>query len=168
MQALVDDLADEDAKSAHRAIWCLVREPEGAVLALHRGLRPVSAGEDKRLAHLIAGLNSDEFASREAAAKKLAQEKELAVPALRRALAGKPSPEVRRRAEALLAENQGRPVSSPARLRLLRGIEALEEIGTPQARELLAELARGDGEALPTHEAKAALERLAKRPAQSR
>lgn len=138
------DLANDDAKRAHRAIWGLVSTPERAVLALQGRLRPVSERDDKRLAPLLADLDSAQFAVREAAATKLAQEKELAVPALRRLLAGKPSLELCRRAEALLAQTEGRAISSPEWLRLLRGIEALEEIGTQPARDLLAELAGGE------------------------
>jgi hypothetical protein len=38
----------------------------------------------------------------------------------------------------------------------------LEQIGTPQARQLLQILAGGEADALPTKEAKAAVERLLK------
>jgi hypothetical protein len=45
-------------------------------------------------------------------------------------------------------------------LRLLRSIEALERMDTPQARELLKALATGAPGALTTDEAAAALKRL--------
>jgi hypothetical protein len=48
-------------------------------------------------------------------------------------------------------------------LQTTRGIALLEHFGTPEARKILARLAKGDGEAAATKEAKAALKRLEKR-----
>jgi hypothetical protein len=47
-------------------------------------------------------------------------------------------------------------------LQTIRGIEVLERIGTPQARQLLQELANGAPGSLQTEEAKESLERLSK------
>jgi hypothetical protein len=47
----------------------------------------------------------------------------------------------------------------------LRCVEVLEDAGTPAARRLLARLAEGSPQARLTREAKASLQRLAKRPA---
>ena len=47
----------------------------------------------------------------------------------------------------------------------LRAVEVLERIGTPEARQVLAKLADGAPEARLTQEAKASLQRLAKRSA---
>jgi hypothetical protein len=46
-----------------------------------------------------------------------------------------------------------------------RGVRLLERLGSPEARKLLEELARGEPEAMKTREAKAALQRLADRTA---
>jgi hypothetical protein len=82
----------------------------------------------------------------------------------RRALAGKPSAEVRRRPEALLeAQEREPPAPAAGRLRMLRAVEALESAGTPGARRLLERWAKGAAGARQTAEAKAALERLAGR-----
>ena len=48
-------------------------------------------------------------------------------------------------------------------LRMVRAVEVLEDIGTPEARAVLEHLAAGVAEARRTREAKAALARLASR-----
>jgi hypothetical protein len=50
-------------------------------------------------------------------------------------------------------------------MRVTRTVEVLEWIGTPEARQLLDMLAQGAPEAQPTQEAKASLQRLARRHA---
>jgi hypothetical protein len=47
-------------------------------------------------------------------------------------------------------------------MRMLRAIEVLEQVGSPEAREVLQNLADGAPEARLTREAKAAIARLAK------
>ena len=68
--------------------------------------------------------------------------------------------EVRRRLERIL-EKLERPITSPERLRPLRAIEALEQIRTPDALDILQKLANGTPEARLTQEATATLEYLA-------
>jgi RNA polymerase sigma factor (sigma-70 family) len=54
------------------------------------------------------------------------------------------------------------PSPPPSWVRAKRAIVVLEHLATPEARELLKSLSGGEADALPTKEAKAALERLAK------
>jgi hypothetical protein len=61
-------------------------------------------------------------------------------------------------------QEQDRLSPSPPRLRILRALEALEFAGTPKARHFLQKLADGASEVFMTREAKAALERLARKP----
>jgi hypothetical protein len=49
---------------------------------------------------------------------------------------------------------------STEQLRLVRAVEVLERMGTPEARGLLRALAEGAPGTLPTREAQAALDRL--------
>src|SRR5262249_62094901 len=86
-------------------------------------------------------------------------------PRLRRALAANPSPESRRRLEALLAGLD--PASAAEQRRRLRGVRLLEEMGGPGARALLRSLSRGDPRFRLTREAAAALRRLDPPPANS-
>jgi hypothetical protein len=118
----------------------------------------------RRIPDWIADLDSDDFAVREKATTELERLAELAAPALRRALEGNPPAEVRRRAEALLEKVQ-EPASSVVWLRALRAVEALEYAATPDSRRFLEALAKGVPDARLTREAKAAAERLARRPA---
>ncbi|HMC65360.1 MAG TPA: hypothetical protein VKI65_10520, partial [Gemmataceae bacterium] len=109
-------------------------------------------------------LDSNEFATRQRADRELEELEELAEPALRKAVAENAAPEVRRRAETLLAKLDTNPPSAKI-LQALRAVEVLEHSGTPEAQELLKRLAISTPAARLTQEAKAALERLAKRPA---
>jgi hypothetical protein len=118
--------------------------------------------DEPRVARLIADLDSEQFAVRRRASEGLRELGEVAGPALREALAGRPTPEARRRLERLVTDLSA-PVTSPERLRALRAVEALEKSGASEARQLLAKLAGGTPEARLTREARAALERLSKR-----
>jgi hypothetical protein len=81
------------------------------------------------------------------------------VPELRKALRGSPSAEVRRRVEDLLTKLGGDD-RDPDERRLLRAVEVLEGIGTPEARKLLEELAKASPTTEVSDEAKASLGRL--------
>jgi hypothetical protein len=121
------------------------------------------------LARRIADLDSGDFAVRHQARAELEALGEAAEAALRRVLKESPSAEVRRQARELVDKIRvGRARPSGGRLRPLRAVEALEQAATPAARRLLAELARGEPGAGLTREAKAALGRLAGRPASLR
>jgi hypothetical protein len=83
-------------------------------------------------------------------------------PAVRQALEGRPSPEVRRRLEALL-QTPAAVAQTPELLRNLRAIGILEQIGSKDARQLLTTLSSGVPHAPETQAAKGALERLAQK-----
>jgi WD40 repeat protein len=158
LEALWADLSSGDGARADAAVWALVAAPEQAVPLLEERLRPVSPADAGRVAALIAGLDSDQFRERAEAARGLEELGEQALPAMRKALAGGPSPEVRRRLEDLV-EKLTRP-ESPARLCALRAVAVLEYADTRRTRALLKTLAGGIPEARLTQEAKAAVARL--------
>jgi WD40 repeat protein len=159
-EALWADLAGNDAAAAYRAVGRLAESAGEAARVLKERVPPAAADE-RRVARLIKDLDSDEFAARQRAAAELEGFVELAVPALRKALDGKPSAEVRRQAEALLAK-----VEAPTGegLRRLRAVEALALAGGPEERKVLAALAAGAAEARVTREAREALRRLGEGP----
>ncbi len=111
-----------------------------------------------RLARLIADLDSDQFETRRRASQALEHLNESAIPALRKALAARPSAEVRRRLEEILERLEG-PLPAE-RLREVRAIEVLEHQATQVAIALLRSLAQGAPGARLTEEARASLERL--------
>lgn len=103
---------------------------------------------------------SHRFATRKESCPAIAPSHCLSSP-LRAVLAGKRSPELRRRVEPILAQLD--PARSPKVLQMLRAVEVLEHLSSPQARELLQALADGAAEARLTREAKASLHRLSQR-----
>jgi WD40 repeat protein len=154
-------LAEKDAAKAYRTMCQLIAAPSDALAVLRSHLKPVPVVEEARIAKLIANLDANEFAVREKATEELRKLGELAEPAMRKALASRPTLEMKRRLQDLLAEiEDGRWHLTPDRLRQLRAIEVLERIGTPEAQALLKALADGAAGAPLTQEARAAVQRL--------
>jgi hypothetical protein len=158
--ALWEDLADENAARADEAIRTLAARPAEAVAFLRARLKPVSTVAPEA-ARLIDDLDSDRFAVRREAAEALARGGDSAVTALRRALQGTPTAEVRRQAVRLLEVLAERV--TPDQVRTLRALEVLEYLGTMEARQVLQVLALGLPEAPITQDARAVLGRLARR-----
>jgi WD40 repeat protein len=155
------DLAASEASTAYGALWKLTDTPDAAVALLGKNLKPLATAQAERIRDLMKELDGDKFAMREAATAKLAKLGRAVLPALRQALAGKPSLERRSRIEKLLPKVSDVPLDQET-LRRLRAVYALEAIGTAEARRLLQGLA--EGPAMPeTEQAKAALDRLARR-----
>jgi WD40 repeat protein len=150
------------ASEAARSAWRLVAAPEQALPLLKKHLRAVSAPAPERLDKLVADLASDRFSARQKATLELEDLGDLAVPALRAALAKRPALEATRRMERLLARCEPGVVPTGDRLRVVRALLVLEQIGTPEAREQLRALSEGAPAARLTREARAALDRLAR------
>jgi hypothetical protein len=156
-------LGGGDAGKAYETIVRLGAAPDVAVRLLRERLKPVEAADGKRIERLIAQLDDDEFTVREQASQELAKLGSRAEEALRKTAQAAPSEEVRQRVAELLRKLDGGSASGEP-LRETRALEVLEGLGTPEAKKLLEELAKGAPEAALTREAKASLERLAKRP----
>lgn len=151
-----------NAKAGYAAVGRLRSSPKGAVAFLEKKLQSSKPVDNKRIERLLADLDDEQFAVREQAVKQLQTLAENAAPAMRKALAEKPSLEARRRVEALL-ERLAAAKLLPETIRQIRAVEALEAIGTSEARRLLENLAAGSPETRLTQEARAAAGRLAKR-----
>jgi hypothetical protein len=147
------------AARAYRAFDRLLSSPERAAAFLGGRLKPAAGAAARRVAALIAGLGSEQFKDREQATRDLEKLGEVALPALRQALAGGPPLEVKRRLEVLLEKMEGASLP-PELLRQVRAVEVLEGVGTPAARRLLERLAAGAPAARLTREAAAALRRV--------
>ncbi|HEX5269764.1 MAG TPA: hypothetical protein VFW33_04715 [Gemmataceae bacterium] len=152
-------LAGTDAGAAYTAAWGLASDPDGAAALLGKQLRPVARGDAVRVKALVAGLDHEDFDTRERAEGELARMGEGIAADLRAALARTTSAESRKRLQRLV-DAQEQPVPSGKQLQALRAVEALELIGTKEAREVLRRLAEGAPGARVTREATAALERL--------
>jgi hypothetical protein len=153
-----DDLGGS-AAAAYRAIESLGSAPEQSVPFLAERVQPVGPPDEKRIAKLLADLDSAEFEVRRQATAGLEELGALAGPAVRKALAGNPSAEAKRRLEDLVAKLDS-AVLSADEVRAVRLVEALEHAGTAEARQLLTRIAGGVPDARLTREAKAALLRL--------
>jgi RNA polymerase sigma factor (sigma-70 family) len=157
LDAAWEDLARPDAAEAFRAQGRLRAVPQEAVAFLAGRLKPAAPADPKRLAALVADLDSPEFATREQATRGLRELGGQAAAALREARDRPGSTlELRRRAGDLLAELEGAAVP-PAELRALRAVEVLAWIGTPEACKILEGVAKGAAGARLTEAAGAAL-----------
>jgi hypothetical protein len=116
---------------------------------------PASASD---VAKLIADLDSPTFATRQKASQMLDTLSEKAEGAMRKALKDNPTLETRQRLEEILKKADGEV------LRRLRAIDALDQIGTAGAREVLESLAKSTPNPRVAEAAEAALARLDRRP----
>jgi hypothetical protein len=162
LQALWEKLRSDKAEQAYQALCTLRAAAKETVPFLAKQLRPVSPVDPKRLDQLLRDLNSDTHAVRTEATMELGKLGTRVELALRKALAGKPALEVRRRIEILLEKLDPLSLSSE-KIQPMRALEVLEHIGTTDAKGLLESLAKGAPGARLTREAQEALQRLEKR-----
>jgi WD40 repeat protein len=154
-----NDLADQDAVKAYRAIWALKKTPKETVTQMEEKLKPVVAPDPRKVESLLDDLNSESFAVRDKANRELTKLDRLVESALKKKLEAKPSLETRQRIEKLLNRLTG-PINLPDQIRQVRAVETLELIGSNAAKALLAKYAGGAPGARLTQEAKDALARL--------
>jgi hypothetical protein len=153
-------LAGNDANKAYRNIFALAAASQQTVPFLRQRLPRRDTELRPRLTRLIADLDNDRFSMRERATRELEELGDLATPALRQALDGKPSAEASSRLQGLLRK---RRAPTGEQLQWLRGVQVLKLIGGAEAKPLLAALADQAPTGRLRDDAKAAMERLAKR-----
>jgi RNA polymerase sigma factor (sigma-70 family) len=157
------DLFGDDGHKSYRALCALSGTPKEALAALRARLKPVPGADRERLARLIKDLDADDFDVREKATAELAKLGSAAEGALRAALEGGPSAEMKQRIGSLQEKLNAAPVS-PEQVRQSRALELLERLETAEARDFLNELAKGGEGARLTEQAKAAVRRQAVNP----
>lgn len=149
-----EDLAAPDAARAYRALCRLACDPARSLPLVDKHLRLQDSGPT--LEKLIATLDSNTFREREQASQQLAERGWDAEAALRQALTNKPSPEARRRINALLEKLKPNDLSG-IELQWRRAVELLEQVRTPEAARVLRRIADGDPASRRVLEARAAL-----------
>jgi hypothetical protein len=144
-----------DAPKAYQAIVALGRLGERGVELLRARLKPATPIDPKRVAQLLADLESPQFAARDKAANELASCHDRIAKALDDRLKVTTSAEARRRIQNLQERFEGfLPLPE---LRDVRAVESLARNGTPAAKQFLTELAEGAPDSLLTREARTAI-----------
>jgi WD40 repeat protein len=152
------ELASREAKIAYAAAWRLADSPGSAIPFLKRHVPSDALASPEKLKRLIGDLDNIQYVVREAATAELAELGEQAERAIQDALKGEPSPEARRRLNAVLPRLPGAP--SPEELRVQRALHALEQMRASEATALLTEWSEGDPLTLRARLAKQALVRV--------
>jgi WD40 repeat protein len=164
LETLWDNLA-----GVYHAVWKLAASPGQSVPFLTERLKAQPTPDPRRIARLIADLDSNRFKVRQQATEELERLGPKAASALRKALQGQPTLETRMRLGRLLEqlEKPGAPSLPTEELVGLRVLEALELAGTAEAQRTLEAVTHGTEERWAS-EAKGALERLTRRAAARR
>jgi hypothetical protein len=163
LEAQWEALAGHDVVPAHEAIQALTAAGAQAVPLLKKWLPPETpVAREPDVGQLIAQVSNKDLKVRKQAQAELAKRWEkvgMAVKApLVKALAAKPSLDVKLRLEKLLRELGDRQLS-PEEVRVLRALEAVEAMPAKVARPLLEAWAKGAPGALLTEESRSALAR---------
>jgi hypothetical protein len=162
LERLWADLASSDPRIAYRSVCTMSVAAAPSFFASR--IQPVPLEKSQRIAQLIQSLDNDDFGKRVAASKELLRLGAQVIPLLNKALSETQSEEVRGRVKLLLSQLGKWTIDDPDALRRTRAIWVLQCIGTPDARAVLAELAKGAPGARQTQTAASALQWLRTRP----
>jgi WD40 repeat protein len=138
-----------EAPRAEQARRTLLTDPAAAVALLRRRLQPAEPLNDAAVRRLVRSLDADDYRDRQRAAAGLLTMGRRVLPRLKEAKATSEEGTARL---AGLVRDLSAGLTADER-RQVRGIEVLEQIGTPAARALIAYLATGDPAAVITEEA---------------
>jgi WD40 repeat protein len=155
------EVADAEPEKAHRLIQRLTNYPAEATALMKAKLSPAKEGriDAGKIDKFIADLDHDDFDRREQASEALRELGKSASAALTNAVQATHSAEKKRRLTELLDALKVKG-PRPEMVRPTRALELLERIATPEAKQVLQELAKGDPDAPLTQDAKATLKRL--------
>lgn len=161
LEAVWADLASKDAAQGVQGCAVLYGDKKavkflGGKLTTDKVKMPET--DPKKIAALIADLDSDDFSTRENATKALEQFGPAATALLEKAVADAKSAEQRMRLERLLQKSKDATALNQAK----RGLEVLVALKTTEAKELLEKLAGGPEKEWLTQAAKQAFDRASK------
>jgi WD40 repeat protein len=166
LQQALNTLMSPDAATGYPALKVFSAAGDRGAKYLADALKETVANE-KKIKGWIEDLGSTTFSIRETASKELLAQGNRALPAINIAINSDDS-EIRDRARELMGKFNAKGLYPPAPgvmtddvLRLFRAVQALEEIGTADARTVLEGIATTGGR--PAEEARAALARLKKK-----
>jgi len=159
LESAWNDLAKREAGETFKSEGRFLAAPAEAVKFFAEKIKPVEALDPKRMQRLLADLDSNEFAVREAASKALLGLDEQATPYFEEILKSTGSAEVRARVTRILEQQRGAAITSE-QIRQTRAVMVLERIGDGEAKNLLKRWAGGPVGARLTQEASAAVKRL--------
>src|SRR5262249_751892 len=143
---------------AYQAVRQLSGTPKQSMPYLLEHVRPpIGNAAYERIPKLIVDLDDEDGNVRDRAAADLEKLGQVAHPALRKARESQ-SAEVRRHARRMLDLKGDPPPLSAEEVQMVRAIEVLQLIGTPEVKPGLRKLAAGAVEAPVTREAKLALQ----------
>jgi RNA polymerase sigma factor (sigma-70 family) len=149
-----------DGEKWYKALGKLAGAPKQAVTLFAERVKPATGIEAKKLEQLVKDLDSNDFETREKATAELEKLGEIARPALDRILKSQPALETQQRVERIIEKMVTGQPPPPEVLRSIRAVRVLQMIGSPEAKQLLATLAKGAPGDRLTVEADAVLQRL--------
>jgi hypothetical protein len=152
-------LGDPKHAEAEKAVWQMAAGSKPTVEFIVQNLRPVVPPDEAAVREWIQQLDSEDFATREAAQTNLAAQGRAITPLLE-AEREHSSAEVRASIQRLLRAANGEIPQSPELARDVRAAKVLELIATPEAVKALELIASGPPNLERTAAAKASLERL--------
>jgi hypothetical protein len=165
LESIWNDLTQNDdagTRKAWQGIAALSKMPDRAVPFVKARVKAVTPPDAKLIAQLLTDVESNVFRTRAAAVAQLEKLGEVAQTAIDKKLAQQPrSLETSRLLQALAEKSK--TTLSGEEVRSLRAVEILEQAGTPEARAVLADLARGADGVVLTEQARKAHGRLARR-----
>lgn len=161
LEKLWEELSTDNDLRLQRVLGAFRTAPQPTVALFRKNLRHVSPEQRAKVEKWIADLDDPEFTKRDQAMKDLRQVAHQFGPLLKARLEKADPGEIRNRLTFLLKQVEIEPL--PASLVTeLRAVTVLEQLATPEARELLTKVAEGAPQARLTVEAQAALERVTK------
>ncbi len=159
LDAAWTDLAKRESADAFKAEGVFLAAAPDAIKFFADRIKPDEPLDMKRVQQLLADLDSDQFAQRDAASKALGALGRQVKPYLEETIKTTKSTEAQDRAKKILESVQAAAVA-PRQLRQMRAVLVLELIGDNESKNLLKKWAGGPAASLLAEEASAALKRL--------